>query len=65
MPEELLGFSAVVAGIVIRHALGNPAFVQGDSAGFEVIDQQVEDGEGTIAIEELRNHFANPYRVAR
>jgi len=61
MPEELLGFAAVVAGIVVRHALVNLAFVQGDAVGFDVIDQQIEHGQGSLAMEELREPLRNDW----
>jgi hypothetical protein len=60
MPEELFGFAAVVAGIVVRHALVDPAFVRGDSARLQVIGHQVEYGQCAIAVKELREPFRQP-----
>ena len=60
MPEKLLGFAAVVAGIVVRHALANLAFVQEDAVGFDIIDRQIEHVQGSVAIEELRELFRQP-----
>jgi hypothetical protein len=45
---------------VIRHALADLVFVERDAAGFDVIDQQVENGQGAVAIEELREPFRQP-----
>jgi len=46
---------------VVRHAPADLAFVQGDAVGFDVIEQQIGHGQGSVAIEELREPLRNDW----
>ena len=44
MSEQLLGLTAVVAGIVVGGTLGYLCFIKPDSSGADVVYQKIEHG---------------------
>ena len=58
--EELCGFTAVIAGIVVSDSLGNFSVVQPDLFRTDIIDQQIKYGKRSESIEKIRVPFLQP-----
>jgi hypothetical protein len=47
MAEAKLGFAAIIAGVVIGRQHIKTIFIQPDSTLANILNQQIEDGDGT------------------